>query len=55
VFGYDASMRMLRFKIKDDKYWASIKTMLLYLGYVEENFEVEIPVDDALARRLREL
>jgi hypothetical protein len=29
--------------------------MLLYLGYVEENFEVEIPVDDALARRLREL
>ena len=29
VFGYDASMRMLRFKIKDDKYWASVKTMLL--------------------------
>ena len=41
--------------IKDDKYWASIKTMLLYLGYIDEKFEVEISIDDALARRLREL
>jgi phosphoenolpyruvate carboxylase len=28
VFGYDACMRMLQFKIKDDQYWASIKTTM---------------------------
>ncbi len=55
VFGYEASMRMLRFKIKDDIYWGSIKTMLLYLGYVDSEYEPNIPVDDALKTRLEDL
>lgn len=55
VFGYDASMRMLEFKINEDSYWTSIKTMLLYLGYIKENWNTDIPIDDLLAQRLREL
>ena len=55
VFGYGASMRMLKFKIKDVEYWSSIKTMLLYLGYVEEGFEVEVPIDEKLAMTLRQV
>ena len=55
VFGYDASMRMLKFKIKDVEYWSSIKTMLLYLGYVEEGFEVDVPIDEKLAMTLRQV
>jgi len=55
VFGYDACMRMLDFKIKEKTYWSSIKTMLLYLGYVEENWKVDISIDEKLAQRLREL
>jgi hypothetical protein len=55
VFGYDACMRMLDFKIKDKAYWTSIKTMLLFLGYVEEGWETDIPLDQALAERLRDL
>ena len=55
VFGYDACMRMLEFKIKDDNYWSSIKTMLLYLEYVEEGWKIDIPIDNKLAERLREL
>ena len=55
VFGYEASMRMLKFKIKDKEYWSSIKTMLLYLGYVEEGFEVEVPIDETLATTLRKV
>jgi hypothetical protein len=55
VFGYEASMRMLKFKIKDKEYWSSIKTMLLYLGYVEEGFEVEVPIDETLATTLRQV
>ena len=55
VFGYEASMRMLKFKIKDQSYWSSIKTMLIYLGYVEEGFEIEVPIDETLAMTLREV
>ena len=55
VFGFDPCMRMLRFKIKEQSYWSSIKTMLLYLEYVEEGWETDITIDDALATRLRDL
>ena len=55
VFGYDACMRMLEFKIKNVNYWSSIKTMLLYLEYIEEGWKTEIPIDLNLAERLRDL
>lgn len=55
VFGYEPCMRMLDFKIKEKTYWSSIKTMLLYLGYIEENWRVEVSIDEKLAQRLREL
>ena len=55
VFGYDASMRMLKFKVREDSYWTSIKTMLLYLGYIDGSWETAIHIDDKLAQRLREL
>jgi len=48
-------MRMLRFKIKDDVYWSSIKTLLLYLEYVTQDFEPELPIDEQIANRLRDL
>jgi len=55
VFGYEPCMRMLRFKIKEDRYWSSIKTLLLYLDYITQDFEPELPIDDVVAQRLREL
>ena len=48
-------MRMLRFKITDDKHWTSIKTILLYLGYITEDWMPEIHIDEKLADRLRDL
>ena len=55
VFGYDACMRMMKFKIKEDRYWSSIKTLLLYLDYITQDFMPELPIDDVIAQRLREL
>lgn len=55
VFGYEACMRMLQFKIKDEEHWSSIKTMLLYLELIQEGWLIEYPIDDKLAQRLREL
>ncbi len=55
VFGHEPCMRMLKFKIKEDRYWSSIKTLLLYLDYITQDFEPELPIDDVVAQRLREL
>ena len=54
LFGVSNAIRMLKFKIEME-YWAVIKTCLLYLGYVEEDFEINIPIDMEVAKILREL
>ena len=55
VFGHEATMKMLDFKIKDEGYKSSIKTMLIYLKYVEEGFQVEVSIDETLATTLRNI
>jgi len=55
VFGYDACMRMLQFKIQEDAYWSSIKTMLLYMGYVGEDFQPSLSLDEVLNERLQDI
>lgn len=55
VFGFDACMTMLEFKIKEMSYWSTIKTMLLYLELVKETWRPEIPLDEKLIERLRDL
>ena len=55
VFGFDPAVRMLKFKIKEPNYWSSIKTILLYLNYIDEGWEVETPIDDKLVNLLRDL
>ena len=54
LFGVSNDIRMLKFKIEME-YWPVIKTCLLYLGYVEEDFEINIPIDMEVAKILREL
>ena len=54
LFGVSNAIRMLKFKIEME-YWPVIKTCLLYLGYVEEDFEINIPIDMEVAKILREL
>lgn len=55
VFGHEPCMRMLDFKITEKKHWTTIKTMLLYLGYITDKWETDIPIDIELAKKLREL
>lgn len=55
VFGFEPCMRMLNFKIKDKTHWSSIKTMLIYLGLIKEDWMPEVPLDNKLVDRLREL
>ena len=55
VFGFEACMRMLNFKIKEKEHWSSIKTMLLYLEYIDSSWMPDVSIDMKLAQRLRDL
>ena len=54
LFGVENAIRMLQFKI-EGRYWPVLKTCLLFLGYIDEEFEVEIHIDMEIANVLREL
>ena len=54
IFGFDNSVKMLEFKI-EESYWPVLKTCLIYMEYVKEDWKVNIPVDMEVAGVLREL
>tara|TARA_B110000908_G_C9826683_1_gene259544 strand:+ start:133 stop:501 length:369 start_codon:yes stop_codon:yes gene_type:complete len=54
VFGIEAADRMLWYKV-DENHWPIIKTFLVFLHYLEESHKVEIPLDNNVIQRLREL
>ena len=54
VFGVSYAIKMLQYKI-DDEYWPVLKTCLLYLDYIDEEWEVTIPLDDVAVKRMREM
>ena len=55
VFGFEPCMRMLKFKIKEERYWTSIKTMLIYLDLIKEDWMPSVSLDQELIERLRDL
>ena len=54
VFGIEAAGRMIWYKV-DENHWPIIKTFLVFLHYLEESHKVEIPLDNNVIQRLREL
>ena len=54
LFGVENAIRMLEFKL-DEAYWPVLKTCLLYLGYVDEGWKQNIPLDKAVIEKMREL
>ena len=54
VFGVSNAIRMLQYKI-DDEYWPVLKTCLLYLDYVDDEWEVKIPLDEEAVKRMRKI
>ena len=54
VCGVPNAIKMLQYKI-DDEYWPVLKTCLLYLNYVDEEWEVEIPLDQEAVKRMRQI
>ena len=54
LFGVENAIRMLEFKL-DKEYWPVLKTYLLYLGYIDETWKQEIPLDNTVIKQMREL
>jgi|TARA_R110001606_G_scaffold378818_1_gene538623 hypothetical protein len=54
LFGVDNTLRMLEFKLESE-FWPILKTCLLYLGYIDEDWKQEIPLDEEVTKRMREL
>ena len=54
VFGVQNAIKMLQYKIDDD-YWPVLKTCLLYLDYIDEEWETEISLDPKTVERMRDL
>jgi hypothetical protein len=54
VFGIDAASKMIWYRIKE-QHWSVIKTLLVYLNYINEKDKVEVPLDITLVERLRKI
>ena len=54
MFGVENTTRMLEFKLEEE-FWPILKTCLLYLGYIDETWKTDIPLDEEVIKRMREL
>ncbi len=54
LFGVENTIRMLEYKLEKE-FWPTLKTCLLYLGYIDEDWNQEIPLDEEVTKRMREL
>ena len=54
VFGIEAANRMMWFKVEPEHY-SILKTFLIFLNYLPEDSHVEIPLDQEIINRLRNL
>jgi len=54
LFGVENTIRMLEYKLEKE-FWPTLKTCLLYLGYINEDWNQEVPLDEEVTKRMREL
>lgn len=54
VFGIRAANRMVWYKF-DVKHWPYLKPFLIFLHYLPEHEKVEVPLDQTIVERLRQL
>ena len=54
LFGVENTIRMLEFKIEME-FWPILKTCLLYLRYIDEDWRTDIPLHEEVTNKMREL
>jgi|TARA_B110000902_G_scaffold204422_1_gene232546 hypothetical protein len=54
LFGVENTIRMLEFKIEIE-FWPILKTCLLYLRYIDEDWRTDIPLHEEVTNKMRKL
>lgn len=54
VFGIEAANRMMFYRMEEE-YWSVIKTFLIFLNFLREDELVDVPLDQTIVERLRNL
>lgn len=54
VFSIDAANTLIFYKCSEDT-WSALKTFLIFLNYLPQDFKVEVPIDEFIATKLREI
>jgi hypothetical protein len=54
VFGIDPANRMMFYRMEKE-YWSAIKTFLIFLNYLRDDEYIEVPLDQTIVERLRNL
>ena len=54
VFGIEASIKILRFKLNDER-WKVIKPFLIFLKHIEATDFIDIEMDDIVVQQLRKI
>ena len=54
VFGIAPSNKMMFYRMEQE-YWSAVKTFLIFLNYLRDDELVDIPLDQTIVERLRNL
>ena len=54
VFGIDPANKMMFYRMEQE-YWSPVKTFLIFLNYLRDNEFVDVPLDQKIVERLRNL
>ena len=55
VFGYEAGLKLLEYKLPSDISWSVIKPFLIYLKVIENDKYTGIPMNDDVIQALRKI
>jgi len=54
VFGIDPANKMMFYRMEHE-YWSAVKTFLIFLNYLRDDELVDVPLDQTIVERLRNL
>jgi len=54
VFGIDPANKMMFYRMEQE-YWSPVKTFLIFLNYLRDDEFVDVPLDQKIVERLRNL
>ena len=55
VFGFEAGLHILEFKLTEKEHWSTLKPFLIFLKAIDEHGYPEIEMDQLAVEKMREI